>query len=652
MKIKYLRKKINRIVLTISIATVLFSNVALFSYSNHFFPSLQTLFISKASANSPIQHIVYIVKENHTFDNYFGAFPGVNGATTGKVKVNGIVQTIPLGPFQDKPPYDYLHGWTSAKAAYDNGAMDNFNQGNCATPPYPCYQVARQNDLPNYWAYARTYLLNDNSFSNLRGPSFPNHMYTVAGASGPDESHSAINNPSLISNGHWGCDAPTGTTVQLFNGTTQYPCFTMTTLVDEMAQAGVSWKYYAPQPGQGGYVWNALDAFEQDRNGPAWANDVPPQQFLTDIANNTLPQFSWLIAPGGLSEHPGANGGNSMCKGENWTVQQINAIMNSPYWQSTAIILTWDDYGGYYDHIAPTNDDHLGYGFRVPFLVISPYAYASDNPSNPHVGHTKLGFGSVLKFAEQTFNLPSLGKADVTDGDLSTQFDFSQVHNPPLILQQRTCPTQITPTPTPTPTLTPTPTPTPGQIIAQDTFQRSNQTFWGTASDGHVWGGDANKQTGFSINNNAGQIVETSNSNMNAILGTLVSNAEVLVSGSMSTMGNSNSLGVVLRWNSASNFYKALINGSSLIIQKNIGGTVTVLSSVTFKATANTSYLLRFNVIGTTLSAKAWQTGTTEPANWMATASDSSITSGYAGLRMLEQAGTTATITSFLATQQ
>lgn len=590
-------------------------------------------------STTPIQHIVFLVKENHTFDNYFGLFPGVNGTSSGQVKVNGVTQTIPLGPFQDNPPFDYPHGWGNAQKAYDNGAMDQFNQGPCSIAPYPCYQAAQQSDLPNYWSYAQNFLLNDNTWSDLRGPSFPNHMYTVAGASGPDASRSAINNPSN-STGKWGCDAPTGATVQLYNGTTQYPCFSgMTTLADVLNQNGVSWKYYAPQSGQGGYVWNSLDAFSQFKTNSSY--DVPSEQFLTDIANNNLPQFSWLIAPGGLSEHPGATGGNSMCKGENWTVQQVNAIMNSPYWQNTAIIITWDDFGGYYDHVTPTNVDNLGYGFRVPLLVISPYAYATDNPSSPHIGHTQLGFGSVLKFAEQVFNLPSLGKADATDGDLMTEFDFSQVHNNLLVLQQRVCPG-----------VTPTPTPVQGQIIGQDTFQRPNQTFWGTASDGHVWSGDANKSTIFSINNNTGQITGSGNNTVSALLGPTVSNAEVLFSGSISTFSSNNILGATLRWSSGSNLYRAAINGTNLIIQKNVNGIVTQLKSVSFTATTNTSYTIRFNATGTTLSAKAWQTGTTEPANWMATVTDTSLSSGYAGLREVLQSGTTATITSFQATAQ
>lgn len=395
----------------------------------------------RVRAASPIQHIVFILKENRTFDNYFGAFPGVNGTTTGLVKVNGSDKVIALNPFQDVSQ-DYGHAWANAHTAYDHGAMDQFNQGACQPAPYSCYQEAHQSDIPNYWAYAQHYLLNDNAFSDIETGSFPNHMDSVAGASGPDLQHSAINNP----HGGWGCDAPSNATVQLFNGSQQYPCFNVTTLADEMTAAGVSWKFYAAQKGQAGFIWNSLDDFNQDRNGSAWANDVSWQQFATDATNNTLPAFSWLVPPSTVNEHAGLN--RSVCVGENWTVQQINAVMQSPAWSSTVIVVAWDDFGGWYDHAAPPSLDALGYGFRVPFLVISPYAYATDNPSNPHVGHTQLGFGSVLRLAEEAFGLPSLGKRDATSGDLMTELDFSQVHNPAMVLQQRSCsagPSNVTP---------------------------------------------------------------------------------------------------------------------------------------------------------------------------------------------------------------
>ncbi|HYK84419.1 MAG TPA: alkaline phosphatase family protein [Ktedonobacteraceae bacterium] len=383
---------------------------------------------------TPIQHIVFIIKENHTFDNYFGLFPGVDGTTTGVVDVKGKRQTITLNTLTDTPP-NFCHAYKCAVKAIDGGLMDKFNQTNlCSTPPYACYSEAQQSLIPNYWAMAQNYVLDDRAFTSLEGPSYPNRLYTMAGASGPDLQHSAIENPG--SNGPWGCDAPTTTTVKLYNGTYTYPCFSFPTLADEMTTAGVSWKYYAPIQGESGYIWNAPDSFSQERFTSEWQNDVPWQQFATDATSGNLPAFSWLVPPGGYSDHPTA----SICKGENWTTNAINAVMNGPDWASTVIVLTFDDWGGFYDHVAPPQVDGVGYGPRVPFMVISPYAYASDNASNPHVSHDQVEFSSVLKLAEEVFNLPSLGTRDTTAGDLLNLLDFSQVHNPALPMQLRTCP--------------------------------------------------------------------------------------------------------------------------------------------------------------------------------------------------------------------
>lgn len=404
---------------------------------------------SRSHATSPIQHIVWILKENRSFDMYFGAYGnGVNGATTGVVKVNGVDKTIPLSALVDSSPHDYSHDWGSAHADYDGGKMDAFNRGNCSKSPYPCYQQAQRSNIPNYWSYADHFVLSDNTWSELEGPSFPNHMYTVAAASGPDIDHSAINNPAnaKVNNvSDWGCDSPSGATVQLHNGTKQYPCFSNTqTLADELTSAGTSWRYYAPQKGEPGYAWNALDPFKQDGPGTTiyQQHDVEWTNFASDAASGNLPAFSWLTPPLKYSEHPFDGGGSdSVCSGENWTVKEINAVMQSPEWSSTVIIVTWDDFGGWYDHVPPTQVDALGYGFRTPMLIISPFAFATDNPGNPHVAHTKLEFASVLQLAEQVFGLAPLTQRDANAGNLMTELDTSMVHNPPLTLPLRTtCP--------------------------------------------------------------------------------------------------------------------------------------------------------------------------------------------------------------------
>jgi len=211
----------------------------------------------------------------------------------------------------------------------------------------------------------------------------------------------------------------------------------------------------------------------------------------------------------------------------------------------------------------------------------------------------------------------------------------------------------VTPSPSPTmslsPTVTPslTVTPSPGTTLAQDTFQRANQQHWGKASDGQTWGVDANASSVFSIRNNAGQL-SNGGSVYNAVLGPVATNAEVIFMGSMSSFNNAN-LGAVLRWTDKNNWYKAYVNGSSLVMQKKVNGAYTTLKTVPFAVTAGTSYSIDFRVVGTTLSANAWLTGTPEPSGWMATVTDSSLASGNCGLRIQLQSGFSATITSFQA---
>jgi phospholipase C len=403
-----------------------------------------------ARAATPIQHIVFIAKENHTFDSLFGQFTCtdgsscVNGATTGLVKVNGQDQVIQLNAAPDQSP-NFCHEWSCAHKAVDGGAMDAFNLASakqCGTSPYVCYVSGDSTVAPNYWTYARNYVIADNAYSSEEAASYANHLFMVAGASGATVSQSALTNPAVSGKTphQWGCNAPSGTFVKLYNGSQIYPCYDgatgngtpFLTLADEMNAANVSWRYYTDlNTSDVGYQWNTLNAFPGLRTS---SNIVSWKQFTRDAQAGNLPAFSWLTAPNADSEHPS----NSVCVGENWTVQQINAVMSGPDWSSTVIVVTWDDWGGFYDHISPPTVDGVGLGFRVPMLVISPFARADDNPTEPHVSHDQYEFSSVLRLAEEVFSLPSLGQRDATAGDLLQALDFT-TNNPPLVLQQRTC---------------------------------------------------------------------------------------------------------------------------------------------------------------------------------------------------------------------
>lgn len=209
-------------------------------------------------------------------------------------------------------------------------------------------------------------------------------------------------------------------------------------------------------------------------------------------------------------------------------------------------------------------------------------------------------------------------------------------------------PPNATPTPSTTVSPSPSPSPSPGIVLAQDTFQRANQKFWGTASDGNTWGGFANTNAAFSIQNNTGQVANTSGA-YDAVLGSTATDAEVLFTGSSSSF-TKNDIGALLRWTNKSNWYRAYINGAQLVVQKKVNGTVTTLSTASFAASANTNYSIRFRVVGTTLYAKAWPTSGTEPTSWTITTTDSSLSSGQCGIRINITSGVTVNITSFQAT--
>jgi phospholipase C len=378
-----------------------------------------------------IKHIVYIVKENRSFDNYFGTFPGARGATTG-VLSNGTV--IPLAHASDPYVHDIGHDWWSGVEVIDGGKMDlyDLNYSGNVQGDLEAYTQMHQQDLPNYWTYAQDFVLADNMFSSQHGPSLPNHIYSIAADSGKMIS---VPNGSPGKSDSWGCDTPENLVVQFLQSdgtiTTGPPCIDVQTLGDILDTYGVTWKYYASNYGVPGYQWNAYNDIHHIRYGPDWTKNIEDNnKFDDDALKGKLPTVSWLVAPNEKMEHPPT----STCYGENWTVDAINAIMQGPDWKSTAIFLTWDDFGGLYDHVAPQQYDQFGLGPRVPMIIISPYSKPG------YISHTQYEFSSVLKFIEKRFNLPSLTERDAQAHDMFDSFDFKQNPIPPVVLKPRVCP--------------------------------------------------------------------------------------------------------------------------------------------------------------------------------------------------------------------
>jgi phospholipase C len=345
-----------------------------------------------------------------------------------------------MQPDPDVEAADLCHSEPCLVKAIDNGQMDMFDIMQQPQQNFQSYTEFSQNGIPNYWAYASTYTLADHMYSSTIGPSYPSHLFTIAG-----QAAGAIGIPTPIGGsglGEWGCDAPSNWSVIILapDGTTitrSFPCFdfpTLGDLVDEAhpANPNLTWKYYSPPKGDSGYWWNAYDAINHIRYGPDWtANIVPESQFISDAEKGQLASVNWVVTSNATSDHPP----NSVCAGENDTVTKINALMQGPQWGSTAIFLTWDDFGGYYDHIAPPVTSVWGYGLRVPLIVISPYARPA------HISKTVYSFASILSFAENILGLPPLLAADTLANNLGDSFDFNQTPLPPLVLQTRTCPT-------------------------------------------------------------------------------------------------------------------------------------------------------------------------------------------------------------------
>jgi phospholipase C len=431
------------------------------------------------ASSSPIQHIVIIMQENRSFDNMFYMYPGANYATQGMGHDGTVYPLLPinLGWLHDQNHYHYQF-----LLDYDKGKNDGFDQQvlrnnggkgcsleNWVNEPrcflidtnkheaIQPYTYVIQSQIQPYWDMAKQYVLGDNTFASNNGPTFVSHQYLIAGQA----AHSA-EVPSTTQGG-WGCDTPSkfptyyeryldfgsadppvygpkagheylGHTPCFPLGTTG-PSATYNTIASELDDAGITWRYYVqplPPQSKDSYWLNAFDAVKAIRYGPDWSNgdiSMPDTNVITDIANNDLQQVTWVMPHGGASDHPGS--GSDFC-GPNWVAAIVNAIGQSQYWNSTAIIVMWDEWGGWYDHVLPkqyadpVTGAYEGLGYRVPLLIVSPYA------KKGHISHKQHEIASTLHFIEQTFDLSPLGTgtpyhlADERADAFDDAFDFTQ----------------------------------------------------------------------------------------------------------------------------------------------------------------------------------------------------------------------------------
>ena len=425
---------------------------------------------------SSFSHVIIVFQENRSPDNLFqglcsspfGTSSSCSSPPVGSqydiLTSNWLDNTSPTGVTQPSPVelannYDPVHTHAAFTTTCDinsdgvcrmDGAAGDLCSGDC--PSRPAYHyVANINSILNpYLTLATSYGWANYMFQTNQGPSFPAHQFIFGGTSAPSAEDDAIGtfaaentlpNTDLIA----GCIAPAGTTVALItplgeNGAI-YPCFEHETMADLFDDINVTWKYYTPN--QGTTIWTAPNAIDHICvpskptggmcTGADWINDVsyPPSNVLTDISNCKLAQVSWVIPTGQDSDHADTNTGG----GPAWVASIVNQIGNNPqcrdgqtYWNNTAIIITWDDWGGWYDHEPPTflegAEGDYQYGFRVPMIVVSAYTPLA------YVDDTRMDFGTILRFLEHNFGIAegALGFADArSTTDLAEFFNLSQV---------------------------------------------------------------------------------------------------------------------------------------------------------------------------------------------------------------------------------
>lgn len=390
---------------------------------------------SSPSGLAKIDHIFVLVQENRPFDQYFGTYCPTTGAFCSNTSIGippgvcepytlsnlsaGCVAPYPLPPGLTEME-DIGHSWTNAHDAYDNGTMDGFVSTQGGNPLAMGYYTNAT--LAAYWDWAEEYALGDNFFSSALSYSLPNHWHIVAGAA-PNVSYtvSQFTNATgaLTSNGSEYLDESNDTP----------------TLPDLLMNTSVGWKYYDSPLAAGGYnaairsgsafaFWDPLAAKSVSYSQSYASHFVTHDQIFSDLLDGNVSNVSWIIPTAANSEHPPYD----ILQGVNWTTQVMDAIELSPYWNSSLIFLTWDDWGGFYDSVAPRQIDGYGLGFRVPLIVIGPYV--RENFIDPAWGY----FESILKFVEERYGLSPITYRDAQAPSLTSYLDLNQTPRPPMTI--------------------------------------------------------------------------------------------------------------------------------------------------------------------------------------------------------------------------
>jgi phospholipase C len=404
------------------------------------------------STQSKIQHIVIIIQENRSFNNLFYGYPGAKTASYG---YNSSGQKIELQPVTIATTWDlqhnaqgYMascHGKGKGKIPGTDCRMNGFDNekwycGSGSEPKCPNksppYSYVPQKQTAPYFSMAQQYVLADRMYaSDFDISSFISHQYIIAGVN-PDETFD-------YPDGGWGCAGAPGDRIGVLGPDRNikgskgvFPCWNPTTLGDELDKAGLPWSFYAVSlndkgsgsgklcgsdpdtNGERSAIWSAYQAIKHICYGKDWNADVksPPQRFLSDVKGGNLAAVTWVTPTYANSDH----GGNGSDTGPSWVSSLVNAVGESQFWSSSAIFIFWDDPGGWYDPEPPAYIDNDGLGYRLPLLIISPYARKG------YVSHTHYEHGSILKFVEETFGMPALAKSDKRATAPADAFDFNQ----------------------------------------------------------------------------------------------------------------------------------------------------------------------------------------------------------------------------------